>query len=121
MNDLIKISNSIQTKIHELEKGRAIIKDRATDKAEAISEYEKAISLTILKIKNGMITEFEGQQIDEKLPANLVEKIAKGICWQEKLAVEKTEGFYKAAIVGMQSIMSELNGLQSLNKYLDKI
>ncbi len=119
--EVIEIAGVMQGKILELEQGRKIIAKRGTEKAVAISNYEREMSLTILKIKNGKITEFEDEIIDKKLPANLVEKIAKGMCWKEKLEVEKTEALYKAGIVGMQSIMAELNGLQSLNKYLEKV
>ena len=110
----------MQSKIKELETGRHIIKQRGIEKAESIAHYESAIALTILRIKNDKIEVFEGEKIDSKMPANLVEKVAKGFCWKEKLEVEKTEAFYKAAIVGMQSIMAELNALQSINRYLDK-
>lgn len=119
--ELIEISKSMQSKISQLEKGRDVIKERAQKRANAISNYEKAISLTILKIKNGKLDDFEGEVIDSKFPANLIEKIARGICWKEKLEVEEAEGVYKAAVIGMQSLMSELNGLQSMNRYLDKI
>ena len=119
--ELMDLSLLMQDKIKSLEQGRTLIGKRGVDKANAISNYEKTLALTVLKIKNRKILEFEDEFIDEKLPANLVEKIAKGIVWKEKLEVEKCEALYKAGIIGMQSIMAELNALQSLNKYLDKV
>ena len=116
---VIEISLQIEQKIKLLESGRKIINERATKKAQAISDYERAIAVTILKLKNNQITEWDGQSLDSKLPANLIEKIAKGICWEEKLVVERAEGYYKAAVTGMHSIMAELNGLQSLNRHIE--
>ena len=46
-HNVINIANAIDHKISELEKMRALIKERATTKAKAISEYDKAMAKTI--------------------------------------------------------------------------
>lgn len=120
--DLINIANEIHSKIGLLEKMRVEIRERAERKAEAGSEYSKKLALTIIQLKNGKIFEIDGEVISgESLPANLVEKIAKGICWQEQLNADKTEGLYKALISNIDAVQSELNGLQSINKNLERI
>lgn len=116
--EVIEIAKQISSRITLLSKGRVLIKDRAKAKAESISHYEKVLAITILKLKNEAIPEFEGNVIG-KLPVTLVEKIAKGICWREKMDSELATDEYKAVIVKMDSLKAELNGYQSMNKHLD--
>jgi hypothetical protein len=116
--ELIEISKQIHNRINDLSRGRTLIAKRAKTKAEAISHYEKMLAITMLKLKNEAIPEFEGEAI-EKLPATLIEKIAKGICWREKMESDLATDEYKAAVVGMESLKAELNGYQSMNKYLE--
>jgi hypothetical protein len=115
--EIIEIQQRIHEKINQLEKGRPEIIKRARKRAETISEYEKELSLAIVKLKNGMITELHGLKIDN-LPATLIEKVAKGVVYKEKLNMELADAEYKAAITGMQSLEAELNGYQSMNRYL---
>jgi len=117
--DVIEISKKIEEKILLLEKGREILKERAELKAYAISHYEKTLAITIIKLRNNVPMELEGQKID-KLPTTIIEKTAKGICWREKLDLEKKEAEYRSAVIGMDSIKAELNGYQSVNRYLDE-
>lgn len=90
----------------------------ARDKARAGAKYEMHLAVTILKIKTGAITEFEGTKI-ENLAANLIEKVAKGICWEYSMEADSAEASYKAGIEAMKTISAELNGYQSILKYLE--
>ena len=73
----------------------------------------------LIQLKNGKEFEFEGEKIKSP-PASIMEKIAKGICFQEKLNMELAEAQYKNAIVGMSAIQAELNGYQSIYKHLEQ-
>ena len=117
--DILSVSKDIETKIKSLELGREILRDRAEDKAQSISEYDKYMTLTLIKLKNGVEFDFEGEKI-QKPPASIMEKIAKGICYQEKLNMELAEAQYKNAIVGMSAIQAELNGFQSIYRHLEQ-
>lgn len=117
--ELLDISKKIEEKIGELQAGRRQLSKRAENKANCIANYERCLSIMILQIRNGKEVEFEGEKIINP-QAVLIEKIAKGICWNEKLESEKAEAEYKNAIVGMQSLQAELNGYQSIYRYLDK-
>jgi len=118
--DLVTIANEIKRKIQLLEKMRIEIRDRATKKAQAGAEYDKVLAVTIIKLKNGAIFDLDGESIDgHKLPANLLEKIAKGICWQAKLKADEAEAMYKSLISNIDSVQAELNGYQSINRHLD--
>jgi len=117
--EIVKIANKIVEKIGTLEMGRDLLKDKATDKAETIATYEKALAVTIIRLKNGAEFEIDGHKVKNPL-ATIMEKIAKGICYQEKLDMELAEASYKNAIVGMAAIQAELNGYQSIFKHLEE-
>jgi len=116
--EVINIAFGIRSKIELLEKMRKEIKERAENKARSISEYDKALALAIIKIKNKAITEFDGEEI-KATAANEIEKIARGYCWKERLEMETADGLYKSVISNINSVMAEINGLQSINKHLD--
>lgn len=116
-NDVITIARRMNDRIKLLADARASVKALASGKAQAICEYEKKLAITTIRIRNGMEVELDGYHISNP-PVSIIEKIAKGICWQEKLKMDTAEGLYKAEIVCMSSLAAELNGLQSINKYI---
>jgi hypothetical protein len=115
MSDNYTVQTGIESKIALLEECRAQLQVRADEKARALSEYDKALAITMLKMKNGKQMELGGELIDKPINT-LIEKLAKGVVWQEKLNAEKADGMYKALITAIDCIQSELNGLQSINK-----
>jgi len=119
MSDLITISQEIQKKIKDLESKRAAIKKLSEDKARTIAAYRKALALTIAKLKNGVEIELEDQLIKNP-PATVMLSLAHGICWKEKLEAVRSEAYYKALITSMEAVQNEMNGYQSINRYLDK-
>ena len=120
--DLISISNAIQQKIEQLALGRKIIAQRAEEKAMYVADYEKAISIAIMRLKNGQTFEVDGNIIGgDSLPANLIDKLAKGVCWKERMDADRAEGFYRSAVSGMSSLEAELNGLQSIMRYMKEM
>ena len=108
---------AIETKIDQLKMGRQLLGERAHEKAEAIGKYRKMVAITIIELRNGVAFILEGKEIKDP-PTTLIPKIADGICWKEKIKADETEGLYKVAIKGMDALMAELNGLQSINRYL---
>lgn len=117
--EIVFVAKKIEEKIKTLEVGREILKDYAKDKANTISKYEKQIAIILIKLRNGVEFELEGEKI-KNLPTTIMEKIAKGICFQEKLDMELAEAQYKNAIVGMSAISAELNGYQSIFRHLEQ-
>lgn len=116
--EIVEISQRITEKIELLEKGRSLILERAQRKAKAVANYEKVLAITIAKLKFGSINDIAGVPI-ENLPVTLIEKTARGLVYSEKLEMEIAESEYKAAIVGMSAIQAELNGYQSINRFLE--
>lgn len=116
--DIITTVQKIENKIAELERERADLIDAGIEKANCIANYDKALAITILRIKNGDIAEYEGQSLN-KLPAVLIDKIAKKIVYREMFDKEAAESVYKSKVVIMEAIRAEINAYQSVNKYIE--
>ena len=109
------VSKIIEDKVALLERGRERLEKDAYNKAEQLALYEMALARTMIQLKNGKEMELEGEKILNP-PATILEKIARGICYKEKLSADLTDTTYKCTIVKMQVIQSELNAYQSLYK-----
>ena len=118
--EIIEIAKKIEEKIQEITVARSLLKKRAEDKAEKMSYYEKELAKAIIGLKNGEEFAIEGKHIIN--PVNtLIEKIARGVCWEEKLNADLAETLYKNNIIALNTLMAQLNGLQSINKYLQDL
>ena len=117
IDDVITNKERIEQKITELEQEREKLAHAAASRAIAISNYDRAVALTILKLKNKMILKFDEIDVGAT-PVSVQEKVAKGICWRERLKMEEAEGVYKSIVSNIDSIKAELNGLQSINRHL---
>ena len=108
-HNVMNVANAIDHKIKQLEQMRGEIKKRTEDKATAISEYDKALSIRIVMLR------------ENGTPTTIIEKIAKGDCWEARYKLELSEGMYKSLISNMNCVQAELNGLQSINRHLSEI
>ena len=115
--DVIETAKRMNHRINALESARNRLGELADLKAESIALYDKVMAVTIIKIKNGMEVELDGRHIINP-PVTIMEKIARGICWEEKLAMEKAEAWYKVEVTSIAALTAELNGYQSINRYL---
>ena len=106
--DVLQVAKQIEEKIHLLERGRGELEALARKKAITIGDYVKKLESTIITIKE-----------DGNLPATLTPKVAEGRCWKERVAMELADALYKVQIKKMESVQAELNGWQSINRYLD--
>jgi hypothetical protein len=118
--EVLQVADLIREKIQELEQERPKLLDQAQAKAQAISNYDRAVAIAVLKIKNGTITQLDGENIG-KVAANLIPYIAKGLCFKECFDKEAEENGYRAILSNIQAIQAELNGCQSLNRNLSEI
>lgn len=115
----IKVATEIEKKIAELELAKKHLSKRSEVKAETSANYDKAVALTIIKLRNGQTLELDGEKIVDP-PATALDKIAKGICFKEKLEMDKAEAEYKSLITYIEVVQSQLNGWQSINKFLSE-
>lgn len=123
MDDVLTNSNKIHKKIDEIGVLADNIEDAADNKALKLSNYERVLAITIVKLRNGLITsiqDVDGKLIDIKsLPANLVEKVARGIVYVELLEKEAADAGYKGLLAQIDALKSQLNGLQSVNRRME--
>ena len=106
--DVIQVAQQIEQKIQLLERGRGELESLAQSKARTIAGYDKELSITILRLRDA-----------GSLPATLIEKVARGQCHKERLSMELADALYKVQTVKMNAVQAELNGWQSINKFLD--
>lgn len=117
--EIYEIADRIEECEEMLRRGRKELSKRATEKANALSDYDRALAKAILKLRNGGSVELDGETITNP-PATIIERIARGVCYKEKLEAELSEAVYKNAVVGLSSLQAELNGYQTLFRYLDE-
>ena len=107
MKEAIEVARHIESVIKAIrdegKRSDVLIKARAS----AIAEYDKHLASTILKLK------------ESGTAATLAEKVAKGEKWELRYAMEVAEGTYKAHFARLQYLQSQLNGYQSVNRYLN--
>ncbi|MFQ5786727.1 MAG: hypothetical protein ACE5H1_01975 [Thermodesulfobacteriota bacterium] len=114
--ETIKIAEQINYKISQLDNAKKALKSISEEKAVALAEYEKQLAKVVIQLKNGVEFDIDGESISNP-PTTILEKIAKGICWQKSLNKDKTESAYKNLIKGIDILESQLNGYQSINRY----
>lgn len=120
--DALTSAAKIQAAIDKIEQNIAMIPEAAFEKANSLAAYDRAIAITILKIKNGVMKSWEfepGNTLQlENLSVTLIPTVAKGICAIEALQKEQGEAGYKGLIVTIEALRSILNGFQSIFKII---
>ena len=106
MKEAIEVARNIEAVIKAIRDEGARSEVLIEARARAISEYDKSIATTILKLK------------ESGTPATVSEKVAKGERWELRYAMEVAEGTYKAHFARLNYLQSQLNGYQSVNKFL---
>jgi len=115
--DALDTRQKIEFSISEIENLIEELDDSAQMKANGSANYDKALAVAILKLKNGVIREFEGQKI-EGLPATVLTSIAKGIIYKEAFDKEAGEALYKSLLTKIEARKAILNGHQSISKII---
>ncbi len=118
--DLLTIAKLIYGRVQELERLKADLSHLAESKASTAALYDKNLAMTIVGLKNGKEYELETVKIAEQ-PTTIIEKVAKGIIWKDKLAMDSAESAYKNAFKIIELTQAQLNGYQSINRYLSEV
>jgi hypothetical protein len=121
--ELIAISRQIIEKETMLIKWRNSLDNYAENSANKTMEYEKQMALTLMGLRNGRTYEIEDKEGDLQTvtdpPVTIMEKIAKGICCQEKMEADLAESKFKNAHTKVKAMMAELNALQTIHRHID--
>jgi hypothetical protein len=116
--DVIKVASQIESKIRLLEKGRSELEPLAQKRAETLSEYDKQMAIAVLQLRNGKVVEIGGEMIKDP-PVSIIERLAKGMCAEYAMEAELADAKYKLSVKKLDAVQAELNGWQSINRYLD--
>lgn len=117
MDDILTTAQKIEFKIEDIENMAGKLEQAALEKSTTLADYDRAIAVTTLQLRNGVIKEFEGQEVGN-IPATLIPLIAKGICYKEAFDKEMGETGYKSLTTKIDAHKAVLNGLQSINRFI---
>jgi len=118
--ELIQVAKSIELKIEELDKLRDQLADIAQDRARATAAYDKEIAKTLIRLRNGDSFEIEAYKV-EAPPVSIMDKVAKGLCWEGKLKMDMSETMYKNLLVKIEIVKAQLNAFQSIQRNLSHL
>lgn len=118
--NVVETAKKIEQKIKLLEKGRSGLQELAASRAVKMAQYDCQLAVTIIKLRNGVAMKLQDETVKDP-PATTTEKIAKGICWQERLDMEQADTEYKLAVKKLDCVQAELNGYQSINRFLSNL
>ena len=119
MSEVLEIAKEIKAKIRQLEDGRNFLQRAAELKAESSAKYEKEVAKWLIRLKNGEEVTFEGHTVKNP-PTTIVYHIVKGLCWELALDRDKNESLYKSTVEKLECLRAELNGWQSINRFLSE-
>ena len=117
--EIVKVAECIQGCISAIGKTRREIEDRGKAKAKTISDYDRRLAVTIAVLRDSE-TYTLGDRTFKSPPATLTEKIAKGICADERYAMEVAESSYKATLSNLEALKAQVNAYQSIFRWLDE-
>ena len=118
--ELLKVSQLIEDKINELTMLRSQLALTAESKSQAITHYEKVLAKTMIALRNGETFDLEGDVIKDP-PISIIDKLTKGICWNEKLDADKSESKYKNLLVSIDIVKCQVLALQSIFRNLSHV
>lgn len=118
--DVIELSTKIEQTIQSIQLIMQEYEKAGAFKVQTESDYDISIGKTIIQLKNGKEFNIDNE-IFNNPPISIMEKIAKRICWQEKLKKEEAEVRYKLMQHKLKAFMAQLSAYQSLNKHLGAI
>lgn len=118
--DLFKVKVRIEAIIKEIGKCRREIEDKGKARAKSVMEYDKSMAICIATLRNDKNYMLFGKDYPQP-PVTLVEKLARGICAQQRYDMEIAESGYKACISNLEALKAQLNGYQSIYRHLDSV
>jgi len=107
--ELVEIQKEIYQSSLILKQGSSILFDYARSYAQAQRDYKIALAKAILDLK------------DEKMNITLIPDLAKGRVSEELYMRDLAELTYKSAKDRMDAIQAQMNGLQTISKFMKEV
>lgn len=116
--DVVKLSHQIDMASGAIHRLSADLDKFGQESARTTAEYDKQLAITLVKLQAGEELDLMGNKVQSP-PASTSEKIARGICWQDRAKMEVAKNLYINCQHQLRAAMAILSGRQSQNKYLD--
>ena len=107
--EVVKIAEEIYNSGKRLENGSKEIFKYAKAMAEKERDYRRALTIEIMKLR------------DAKVPVSLINDVARGNLAELKFQRDLAEAQYKSCKDSLNAISTQMNGLQSVLKYMQDI
>jgi len=114
------ISNEIMTRIRLLDKCIKELDTRAEARDVLNATLDKDMAVVVLALRNGKEFTLEGESVKDP-PVSVIDRIAKGICWEKSLERDRAESSYSNLLRGIDAVKTQINALQSLNKFQHEV
>lgn len=118
--DVLTVAKKINFKITQLEELKAALESTSAQKATCEAAYDKILAQTIIGLKNGQKFTLDGQEVLSP-PISIIEKVAKGLCWKAKIDMDMADTSYRNTLKIIDITQGQMNGLQSINRYLSEV
>jgi hypothetical protein len=115
-----KCADIIEKIVAEIGDFRKMIRTKGEAKAKAMSRYDKQLAITLAELGHNENYELSGKEYKQP-PITLRKTIAKGIVAGFLEEREIADSDYKSVISNLEALKAQLNGYQSINKYLDSV
>lgn len=118
--DVIDVCEKIENKIKQLTSLRKELDECLEPKVTAAANYDRQLGKVLIQLKNGVEFDIDGQMVSNP-PTTIIEKIAKAICWNDKLQMDKTETMYRNVQKKVEIVQAQLNAFQSIFRNMKEI
>lgn len=117
--DLPELVKTMDVLMRQIGIFRKQLEGLGSDKAQTIAQYDRKICTTLVGLREGESYRIGDKEI-KQLPVSILDKVAKGICWEERLQMELADAKYKACITNIEALKALLNAHQSIYRHLDE-
>ena len=107
--ELHKLTHELHQSSKRLSQGANEIFNSAKEKAEAEQKYRVALAKEIMRLK------------EEKMPATLINDVARGNCADLKYERDLAEVKWQASREALNSLQAQVSALQTILKYQESI
>ena len=118
--ELIEIAQKIESSMERLTALGGLLDEKGKRRSEAVTIYEKELAKTIIGLRNGESFNIEAWKVADP-PVTILKDVAKGVVWNEKLAMDMAEVKYKNLLVEIEIEKACLLAKQSLFRNLSHL
>ena len=119
-DDVIGLTRKVHEKIIAMERKREDLSALIETKKRYMYSYFKNKTVAVMKLKNKEPVELAGKPLRKNYSDSMIPMFADLIVSDDKVCLEISTLEYNAAVAGLRSLQAELNGYQTMLRYLDE-